>query len=640
MSVNLLRSVSVIAISTSLAMPAPIMAQSQTEAPAAEACPDGSDPVTDAAGQAVCRPQAEAGAEAETDSGAAQAEDEAAATAAPETDAVDSAPTEQAESDTATPPPEQTAAEAEGETATEAESAAEVERAPEAGGEVEAEAAPVEDEVTPESEGTAATEAPDSATAGAEKAPEVGNVADAEGSAVPNAPATEAETEAAGQAMTQTEEQPADQATTEAEGAAAETEAPATGAEGAAAVAPETAVTDEEVPSDADTTTDAASDATAETQAAEGAPDAGDAVDVEVSQDDTAETTAEANQTAAAEAAAEENVSMDTVETDNVVTVTEESARSSNEEFGTATAAPTDRDEGMSKFEKFALGALGVAAAATYLNNRNDEVVVSSQDRLVVRGEDGNYRVLKNDDELLRRPGVQVATKEYSDGSTRSVVTREDGVRVVTIRAPDGQVLKRTRIMPDGREIVLFDDTVDVEPVQMSFLEQYRPEERTRDVTGEDELRAALMAAENPTDRRYSLQQIRQIRAVRELVPEIDVDDVNFESGSAVIRAEEAQDLSTIGNAIAAAIEENPDEVFMIEGHTDAVGGAPMNLALSDRRAESAALALTEYFDIPPENLVVQGYGKSNLKVRTNEAERANRRVAVRRITPLLYSQR
>ena len=51
---------------------------------------------------------------------------------------------------------------------------------------------------------------------------------------------------------------------------------------------------------------------------------------------------------------------------------------------------------------------------------------------------------------------------------------------------------------------------------------------------------------------------------------------------------------------------------------------------------KSLALALTEYFDVPPENMIVQGYGESDLKVATQDAERANRRAAVRRITPLL----
>ncbi|MEY8842831.1 OmpA family protein, partial [Cribrihabitans sp. XS_ASV171] len=84
------------------------------------------------------------------------------------------------------------------------------------------------------------------------------------------------------------------------------------------------------------------------------------------------------------------------------------------------------------------------------------------------------------------------------------------------------------------------------------------------------------------------------------------------------------------------AIEDNPSEVFLVEGHTDATGTAGYNLALSDRRAETVALALAEYFNVPPANMVVQGYGESVLKVPTSGPEPANRRVAVRRITPLL----
>jgi outer membrane protein OmpA-like peptidoglycan-associated protein len=83
-------------------------------------------------------------------------------------------------------------------------------------------------------------------------------------------------------------------------------------------------------------------------------------------------------------------------------------------------------------------------------------------------------------------------------------------------------------------------------------------------------------------------------------------------------------------------IRDNPREIFLIEGYTDAVGSAAFNLLLSDRRAESVALALTEYFDVPPENMVVQGYGERFLKVPTLEGERQNRRVAVRRITTLI----
>jgi len=94
-----------------------------------------------------------------------------------------------------------------------------------------------------------------------------------------------------------------------------------------------------------------------------------------------------------------------------------------------------------------------------------------------------------------------------------------------------------------------------------------------------------------------------------------------------------------IGNALADIIADDPNEVFYIEGHTDAVGSNLSNLALSDKRAESIAEILTFYFNIPPENLVTQGYGEQYLKVLTAGPERQNRRASVRRITPLLVGQ-
>ena len=63
------------------------------------------------------------------------------------------------------------------------------------------------------------------------------------------------------------------------------------------------------------------------------------------------------------------------------------------------------------------------------------------------------------------------------------------------------------------------------------------------------------------------------------------------------------------------------------------------NLSLSDRRAEAVAVALTEQFQVPAENLVTQGYGKQGLVIQTDAPERANRRVAIRRITPLIDPQ-
>ncbi|MEC7257618.1 MAG: OmpA family protein [Pseudomonadota bacterium] len=320
-------------------------------------------------------------------------------------------------------------------------------------------------------------------------------------------------------------------------------------------------------------------------------------------------------------------------------TINEGDVRSSSEEFTTRAnqvAPVAEEDDGLSTAQKVAILGLGALAVNQLLKN-NDRVITNSGDRVVVQGDNG-LRVIKDDDILLRRPGSEVRTEQFNDGSTRSYVNYSDGSQVVTVRAADGRVLRRTRVLANGQEVTLFDDTRAVEAVQVSQLPTYRGQSYDYNgSTNAEDLRLALQATQqNDIDRRFSLAQIRNIDAVRHLVPEIDLDNVTFETGSAVIRPEQAQELAGLGRAMASAIQDNPGNVFLIEGHTDAVGTAGLNLALSDRRAETVALALTEYFDVPPENMVVQGYGEADLKVATDRAERQNRRVSVRQITQLL----
>ena len=95
--------------------------------------------------------------------------------------------------------------------------------------------------------------------------------------------------------------------------------------------------------------------------------------------------------------------------------------------------------------------------------------------------------------------------------------------------------------------------------------------------------------------------------------------------------------LDLIAQAIGDGIMRNPNEVFLIEGHTDATGNDTDNLSLSDRRAGSVARnPPAETYGISAGNLVTQGYGSQYPKIPSQAAERANRRVTLRRITPLL----
>jgi outer membrane protein OmpA-like peptidoglycan-associated protein len=339
---------------------------------------------------------------------------------------------------------------------------------------------------------------------------------------------------------------------------------------------------------------------------------------------------------AAAAVAATDTTAAPAAPTVSETVLTSADTRASSEDFATtASGKKKNKDKGLSDFEKAGLVALGALAVGVLLSNR-DQVVSNTGDRVVVQRSDGNYAVYKDDDALLRQPGSTVRTETYRDGSTRTTVTRDDGTSVVTIRDATGRVLKRSAYDTRGREIVLIDDLAPESPVVVSTLP--KPTAPVISTQGTDVELAAALAAIQARDigRTFSLRQVRDIKEVRALAATVDVDNITFDTGSAAITAAQAENLAALGSFLKKMLAKNPGEIFLIEGHTDAVGSAASNLALSDRRAESVALALTEYFGVPPENLVVQGYGEADLRIPTDRDERLNRRVAVRVITPLL----
>lgn len=337
------------------------------------------------------------------------------------------------------------------------------------------------------------------------------------------------------------------------------------------------------------------------------------------------------------------------------MTVNAEDARRSDEDFMTSVAksisgaangeagaaeaqaksdTKADKDNKGRDIARLALAGMAGLAVGSMLSN-NRQVALNTGDRVVVTLPDGSQQLIKNDDTLLFQPGSNVQTENFSDGSTITTVARADGSKVVTIRDANMNVLRRSVEWSDGRQTMLIDDTAESAPVRVSDLPPPARPIVYQSSMSEDALREALMQ-QSRVDRHFTLDQIRDIARVRALVPPLDIQSITFETGSAAVQPDQARQLSLLGRAIAQSIADNPDELFLIEGYTDAIGSDASNLALSDRRAESVALALSEYFQVPPENLVVQGYGERFLRIQTDQAERANRRVAIRRITELM----
>ena len=231
----------------------------------------------------------------------------------------------------------------------------------------------------------------------------------------------------------------------------------------------------------------------------------------------------------------------------------------------------------------------------------------------------------------------------------RKTITRPDGVKVVTIYDRNGDILQRSRFDRDGREIVLayFDDAHardrqqwrdpgdDLPPLQLRVpVQNY-----VLDADQSDEGRIQLFLSQPPVEtvqRLYSISEVQRSARLRDIVPRVEIGNLTFDTGSATLGSDEVGALGKVAKAILALLQKNPAETFLIEGHTDAVGSDTSNLVLSDDRAASVAQILTDAYHIPPENLATQGYGANYLKIQTDGPEVLNRRVVIRRITPLV----
>ena len=157
------------------------------------------------------------------------------------------------------------------------------------------------------------------------------------------------------------------------------------------------------------------------------------------------------------------------------------------------------------------------------------------------------------------------------------------------------------------------------------------------DEIDDEELEDYLVAApRRKIARRYTVEEIEEEPEVRTAMPAIEVDNVHFGFNEAFVREEEVEKLDRIAEVFEKILAAHPGEVFMIEGHTDAVGSDAYNLKLSRARAEAVKKALTTYYVIPARNLKAVGYGERYLKIPTSDAEEENRRVSMRRVTPLV----
>ncbi len=135
---------------------------------------------------------------------------------------------------------------------------------------------------------------------------------------------------------------------------------------------------------------------------------------------------------------------------------------------------------------------------------------------------------------------------------------------------------------------------------------------------------------------RVTRQVLKRRPDLRRIAPSIDIQAINFAFGSASIPRSERWKVQNIAVAMNELMDRNPDEVFLIEGHTDAVGTRIANQRLSEARAAQLKRDLVRYFGVPGYNLDTVGYGEDYLLVPTQNENWRNRRVTIRRVTDVI----
>jgi outer membrane protein OmpA-like peptidoglycan-associated protein len=267
------------------------------------------------------------------------------------------------------------------------------------------------------------------------------------------------------------------------------------------------------------------------------------------------------------------------------------------------------------------------------------------------------YVINTPDTERLAYKSNDVFIERLPRDRLRETIVHDNGVQVVTITNRYGDIIQRSRILQNGREVFLSynpeydrqdfiawrDPIYDLPPLVLTIPAR----DYILSVSLIDNRRSAFEPSqiyynflEKPpverVERIYSLRDVKQSARVRDKVRRIDLDTLTFSFGDPEVKEDQIVKLEAVANAMLKLLAKNPAESFLIEGHTDAIGTDIANLALSEKRAASVARALTNVFGVPAENLTTQGYGERYLKVKTTKPNALNRRVAIRRITQLV----
>lgn len=103
--------------------------------------------------------------------------------------------------------------------------------------------------------------------------------------------------------------------------------------------------------------------------------------------------------------------------------------------------------------------------------------------------------------------------------------------------------------------------------------------------------------------------------------------EIIFGYNSAELTDTAKEQLKPVGEALASGKLSNLS--FVVEGHTDAIGGDAYNKTLSEQRAASVKSFLVTTFNLPSTQIQIVGKGKSDLLDPAHPDSEVNRRVRI-----------
>ena len=172
--------------------------------------------------------------------------------------------------------------------------------------------------------------------------------------------------------------------------------------------------------------------------------------------------------------------------------------------------------------------------------------IIREPDRTIIT--EGGQAIIRHSEVDRFRYGAQDVRMERHGNDTVTIVIRPDGDRVVTTLDENGFLLRRSRILTDGREIIIIDNRprpgrgyrpgvgyggffVDLPPPVIRIpRDRYIVETET--ATPMLLYETLLAPPVEVIDRPYSLDEIRYSAPLRDRMPRIDLDTVTFDSGS------------------------------------------------------------------------------------------------------------